>query len=304
MGKFIELIKKYPLYKVSYNEKKFVAPLSETEMCCPFCGHPLVRRGWKRLETTAEHVSNPNATPSEKPAYYCENEECRYKDVFLWNGPTVFSISEGEAFFNSDKAVVEVDGEKKVDDKYWELYKETSDWYTAATNTFTFKQQREETKKIYLHPIFALFLLRPFIEVYYEAKENGEIVGSKWRLHFLKKDGNKGDYCIYYISSIHMFFHEMKCRRLAFKRLKLSNDSFAHVYSRVFRSAFGNDSFVPKSHFTKKDWYRTASWNIMRFFHRKTYKNSFEILKNKFIDEYGKSNGKEKYNDFLKEFFK
>lgn len=304
MGKLLQLIKKYPLYKVYKSEKKFAKPLSETEMCCPFCGHPLVKRGSKRLETMSEHVFDPNGTPSEKPAYYCENEECRYKDVFLWNGNrSEFDVDAGEAFFNSDKAVKEVNGERKVDDKYWELYKETSDWYTAATNTFTFKQQREETDKIYLHPIFALFLLRPYIEVYYEAKENGDIVGRKWRIHFLKKEEGREDYNIYYISSLHMFFFSMRQRKHKMKWLTKPNTTESKYYANSVKEVFGNEGYVPRSRFKREDWYRSASWTLTKILNYRTYKNVLETLKKKYIEEYGDYGGNRAYELFMKTLY-
>lgn len=304
MGKLLQLIKKYPLYKVYKSEKKFAKPLSETEMCCPFCGHPLVKRGSKRLETMSEHVCDPNGTPSEKPAYYCENEECRYKDVFLWNGNrSEFDVDAGEAFFNTDKAVKEINGERKIDDAYWELYKETSDWYTAATNTFTFKQQREETDKIYLHPIFALFLLRPYIEVYYEAKENGDIVGRKWKIHFLKKEEGRDDYNIYYISSLYMFFFTMRQRKRKMKWLTKPNSTKAEYYANSVKDVFGNESLCPRKRFTPHDWYHVASWTLTKIFNYRTFKRVLDILKSKYIAEYGKERGNREYDYFISKMY-
>ncbi len=55
-------------------------------MLCPSCRSPLEEAGLERLETTEEHVCNPNGTPSFKMAYRCSDGACITRRTnIVWN---------------------------------------------------------------------------------------------------------------------------------------------------------------------------------------------------------------------------
>jgi len=61
-----------------------------------------------------------------------------------------------------------------------------------------------------LHPIFCLFLLKPYIEYYYDADYWGNVTKKWYKLHFLKRN-EQGKFSYHYISGVSSFLFQLKC---------------------------------------------------------------------------------------------
>ncbi len=139
--------------------------------------------------------------------------------------------------------------------------------------------------------------------MYYEAKENGDIVNRTFRMHFLERKKGRDEYNIYYISSLHMFFFSMRQRKRKMKWLMKPGKIEAKYYANSVREVFGNEGCVPRSRFKRSDWYRSASWTLTKILNYRTYKKVLERLKEKYIEEYGEAYGKNAYGLFVKTLY-
>lgn len=310
MKKFVEFLKRYPLVHSEKPNKTIVKPLVEGVPCCPFCGQPLVEKGKKRLETMCEHVSNPNGTPSEKPALYCVNPECKFGKVWLWNGKSFFDDG-GETFYNSEYCFVEKeDGTREWREGAWELICESQkNYYTNALNTFACKLEREKSYGIYLHPILGFGIMRPFIEVYPVYKEDGTYVSESWRLQYLKKDKSirGGEYCNLYVPGIHMFRYRVRKNNATIKRaMKLIFDDDCKIKNfeilrrfveNELQDAFGKEKVYGNR---KPEWWRTASMRFTRITHFIDLIIIKKFIKNKVkLFSLANESAEEKYNELI-----
>lgn len=295
----INFLKAYPLVDKADNRKKSAVPESKTEMCCPFCGKPLVKRGQKRLQSTSEHICDPNGTPSFKDAYYCDNPDCEYGKYYCWSG----GFDAGEAFSNFDTLSNEITGELDLDK--WNIYWDGGhEYYVNALNTFACKAERETEWNIYLHPALLFGSARPAIQVHPVYRKDGSFVKNIYKLITLKKN-KYGEYNLYDYSGLHMFFYMIKRGRRSkwdFGWLqKLEKDRILYggeIYKmqETLKRCYGNESYCKK-----QEWWRIASEKYMRIIYPRTLKKCLKILKNSLYEQFGENGGELEYKTFINE---
>lgn len=157
------------IFEKIYNTErsKFVKPLSNTEMCCPFCGNVLIKTGEQRkLETLDEHVSN--SEPTLKDVYVCSNNSCKFGRYRMYN-------FFGDAYYRN---ILEFD---KLDEK---SLKEYYEYIMFATNSAGFRIDCDVTGRgqlieIRLHKLFMFGYGQPIIEFKYVFDEAGNVLKRK-----------------------------------------------------------------------------------------------------------------------------
>ena len=309
MGKLIAFLKKYPFVEGRKPNKKIHKPLVSDKMCCPFCGQPLVEHGKKRLQTLSEHVFDPNGTPSEKAAYYCDNPDCKLGKVFMWNG----GYDSGEAFINDACFTRDADGKVQWTDWASEAYDEAHKWYHSATNSISIACEMGESWQIMLHPALLLGFYRPYIEVTPKANQDATISGNHYKLCFLRKESpTDSDYHILHIPGIHMLAFDIKQRKkkrsLGYLKDAMKTSTYTDdekelgKFKEAVASVFSDTSFVPRWRWTKYDWWRGAAEKWMRFFYYGTYSTALLYIEWSYERIYGKDEGERMYKQFLKQF--
>ena len=279
-------------------------------MCCPFCGQPLVQHGEKHLQTLSEHVFDPNAIPSKKPAYYCDNPECKLGKLFLWNG----GFDRGEAFISDNSFEKDADGKVQWTDWALEAYDEAHKWYHNATNTIAIACEIGEAWHLYLHPALLFGLYRPFIEITPKANQDGTIKGNHYKLCFLRKENESdSEYHILHIPGIHMLSFDIRQRKkkrsLGYLRDKMKLKDYTEdrdelkEFENAVVSVFGDSSFVPRRHWTKYDWWRGAAEKWMRGVYYGTFGCTKLFIEWSYERIYGKDTGAEMYQRFIKRLY-
>ena len=321
MKDFIKFLKSYPLVEVYREKKKKVhAPNVKDQMCCPFCGEPLVRDGEARMETLSEHVYSPNEEPSLKPLYRCMNEKCDFRKLYHWNGGL---LEAGGAYIDYKNITYkDENGDLKMYDWAEELYQKSKDYYTSATNTFQMKMDIEHgmfNTAYILHPLFTFGMYRIRFEVQKVGSEDGRVVKRYITRSLLAKDEGRKDsgYCIVHQTAFHMFKFSIKQRRKKLKWFKEKQGKKYIVYTNPYLISkdelkrkqdeligiFGNDSLVPRNTFKKWDWWRTYSEKWTRFWHGKTFKKYMYEVRMNCNALYGEVEGPEMYNEFEYKLF-
>lgn len=153
-------------------------------MRCPVCKSELVITGRERLETLAEHVSDPNGEPCLKDKYECLNPECKTRGRLLWN-------AYGE--------------------RYGDLpYADFIEGNDGPFGSFTRRANIEISKKDENHPLFGIETRWGQIRVVYkyESDDNGNIL-RRWRTYAIwKKNGSIGYRVV--IPGIYMLWSSLK----------------------------------------------------------------------------------------------
>lgn len=194
---------------------------------CPFCGHALKLTDEKRrLQSLVEHVSDPNGQPTYKSVGVCSNDECEMGRFWMYNYYT------GEAYRRIDKYYTYFfeqgpDGQPDIykyrSDEHKALAKKMDKFIMCAGNTFECQAMFSINKAgligdIYLHPLFALGIRQPVIEINYECGYRGNIRNRSYKLRFLSWD--HGSFSVYKYSTFTRFFHILKSRLKSAKRFK------------------------------------------------------------------------------------
>ena len=170
--------------------------IDDKDFKCPFCKSPLYISETKRIQTLIDHVSDPNGDGSMQEIYACSNKECKSNesDVLIrwdWYGDLYFFGENYERYREVEKSIVN----------------------DAPYGTSSRKSNIEIYKKglkprsFEVYPKWFLFNFGFFIEHIYEADYDGNVLKRKYKLKFLKKDG---DMVIHYISGLYMFFWSIK----------------------------------------------------------------------------------------------
>jgi len=225
--------------------------MNDIIILCPICKSELKPSSIKRVETLSEHVTNPNGIPSEKQLYNCPNDKCKshlYGIEWLDCGEMI-----SKTFFH-DKDM------GFVNDNY------------APFNTITRRLNVEIYKtnvrdKQMLHPILCLFLLRPYIQHYYKADDDGNVLKHWTRVNFLRREGRrwrtntnikfKDTYYIHYISMLHTFKFLIKQSNRHLKNNDLEQ-LFGRAYNRSFIYRF-TEFIVKILHHKKYNKYKKNS---------------------------------------------
>lgn len=158
------------------------------DMYCPCCGEKLISNGRFQYEDICESTTYSNKNQ-------CPNDDCVMNDYdCMWSDDGDF-FSKNMKYRRTDLIF--------PDDKY------------AALNSFSKRMEVEIykkglKKKTYLSHWFCLGLLKPYIEYEYKGDDWGNVLKRSFKIKFLKKDVDSSEYCIHYISGIHMLIFVLK----------------------------------------------------------------------------------------------
>lgn len=215
-------------------------------MKCPVCKSELVRGEDKEFETSSEHVCNPNQNSYPlRPTWECLNNKCELSgyDCF-WN-------EYGELYSN-------IPYSKKIN---WINDNE------APFGTFSRKINVEIygkglKKKIYLSPALCLWFLQPMIEFKYLSNEDGDVLGKKMNLIFLKK--SNGSYSIHWNS----WYNSLKYYFKSFKRIR---KNWNKKHSSFLRKEL-------KEKFQKREYNLTIPYKIFNWYINTFYSKLKKLL--------------------------
>jgi len=165
----------------------------------------------------------------------------------------------------------------------------------AAINSLAKKQEIEIyksglKKSIYLHQIFTLYWLKPYIDIKYKGNYMGDVLSKTYHLKFLKK-GSHNEYTILYVSSISHLISNIKS---FYRILKYYNQNNQNIYA--INSLYDEFEIKINNHWWKKYFllfkkilYNTTYDDILK-------KKNFIISVDKFRD---KELTREMYEIFL-----
>lgn len=201
-------------------------------MKCPKCNLNLVKGKDQEFETLCDHVSNPNKESYPlRPTYICVNTNCECSN------PDVFWDDQGDYYggfkikFDNDLYSAYPSLARKLD---IEIYK------------------KGLKKKMYLHPCFMLWFLKPMIEYNYKSNDSGNVLKKSYSLKWLKKDSwkpwikDKFGYHTYYTFPIMMIYRHIKREY----RYLDGSDAYQEYH-------FKNEAFVPLDSWDKRWWRHT-----------------------------------------------
>lgn len=154
-------------------------------MNCPCCRTKLVITGQQRLETTEEHVCDPNGTPCMKDAYECLKSDCPAFGQGMWE-------SGGEYFCKDYKVKLPF-----IDDN------------SGPFGSFSRKLNVEIYKRDENFTICEVFGWKFKIVFNYLSNEDGDILKKRPKLEIWRKDAQLGGY-ILYTSGISMLRFRIK----------------------------------------------------------------------------------------------
>lgn len=215
---------------VSMYGTKFTKPNADVPAdvpTCPFCGHALkLTEEKRRLESLAEHVSDPNGIPTYKSVGVCSNDECVMGKFWMYNYDSGEAYRRGEvyfAYFFKQGPDGKPDIRNYRSDELGALDKEMDKFIMCAGNTFecqaTFSIYKAGlVSGIYLHPLFGLGIRQPVIEINYECDNQGNIKNKSYKLRFLSWDC--GRFCVYKSTTIKRFFCILSSRLKSARRFK------------------------------------------------------------------------------------
>jgi len=153
------------------------------KMLCPGCKSELIIDGDFTYEDCCESESWSNK-------HICDNDKCYLYRKTFWN-------DYGD-YFSGD---LEFSGFEKHygHNKY-------AAFNSFAKNSETSIYKKGLRDKYYLSPALTLWWLKPFIEFEYTADDMGNVLKTRYKLGFLKKEKGADGYYVYYSSPIKMFF--------------------------------------------------------------------------------------------------
>jgi hypothetical protein len=225
-------------------------------MKCPCCKTKLINGDLKKFQTLTEHVCDPNQTNFPlRQTYICEDKNCvSHKYDMFWN-----------------------DGGECYSDKWYEedifIDKNSGPFGTISRkiNLEVYKKNLKDKK--YLSPAWILWIYQPYIEYVYEGNEEGEVLSTKKKLNFLKRNEN-GEFSIHVYWNITSFINELKSFNKMRKRYKYSPSSYLMKELK--------DEFNINAYPNKKNYRRFAIFikNIFFFKLKKSlYHIDFDFVK-------------------------
>lgn len=216
---------------------------------CPCCKSPVEINGTERYETLLDHVSNPNREVyPERDKYQCTNDECitRKNDIF-WD-------------YHGDR-YGRIKGELGGDNYFIDKNDAPFGSYSRQANVEIYKKGLKS--KTYLHPAWCMWFLQPYIEYEYTADKNGNVLSTRRKIKFLRKEKGRENYLIHFSFCWHTWsflFSRFKRHIEYYKKDGNINElksAFEHSYNRSWE-------------------YRTFEWFVEKFYNRyyKLSKNS------------------------------
>ena len=204
---------------------------------CPSCKKPVIITGEREYETLVEHVSNPNMENFPlRDAYQCSDEKCitRKSDVF-WD------------YYGDMYGLIKVNNET--------VWGDTDEFFINGNNAPFGSHTRKANVEIYkkglkkslsLHPIFCLWIYKPFIEYNYVGNTDGEIIKRTYKLKLLAKN-ESGEY-IYMRNPFWVtwsFLNWDKGKYISSYKRENNLD----VLKKAFSDRYYNRSFIYKLHY-------------------------------------------------------
>ena len=213
-------------------------------MKCPVCLTELKVTGKARLETTAEHVCDPNGTPSMKDKYECLNKGCMAFGKCCWDEWGGWYVSDFKWSHEFEKACPD-------------------------RNTGPFgSPERKINKEVHLKPKRDIPFRNRFFYVQYDphvtANMNGEIIREKWHFNIVIKN-------THYISGLHMLMYMLKSFYGAKKRF-LETGSTRYLLNDL------EEYFVPR--FEDRRWWKRLSTWFFNTFHKDLKKEVLNAVSN------------------------
>ena len=155
------LSEKKALLRMRRISEKYDENLRERGRFCPCCRGVLRVTGQARLETTYEHVCDPNGTPCMKDKYECMDEDCATYKKCYWNEDgELYGSSRGIHFIgNNDSPFNSISRQTNV-----EVMKKDENYYLAKDDKMMIQ-----------------------VEYQYKSNKNGDILEKKPKLVIWKK---------------------------------------------------------------------------------------------------------------------
>jgi len=204
-------------------------------MLCPICKTTLVPGSQKKYETLADHVCNPNGSPSLRDTFNCPNESCEAcKDGIFW-------ADDGEGCYGDLR-------------KKYPWIDNNDQPFDSPHRAIHFQYSyHDEDRSFIVHR-----------KVNYESNDHGDKVGKKVRYTLsIRKDGGY----VHYISGIHMFLYGMRCFYHN-RKTHLEGKPWKSVDGQSYWSQQILDQ-IKRADWPRAEWWRKLeTWWIMTF-HRK-----------------------------------
>ena len=194
---------------------------------CPFCGHALKLSDTKRkLESLAEHIENPNSTPSYKYVGVCSNDACEFGKFWMYNyytGEAYLNKEPYFAYFFEEGPDGKPDIHKYRSNEHKILDEEMDKFIMCAGNTFECQSVFSILKAglidcIYLHPLLGLGIRQPVIEIDYDCDRQGNVKSKSYKLRFLAWEN--GGFNVYKSTEIKRFFSILSSRLKSARKFK------------------------------------------------------------------------------------
>ena len=253
--------KKSESYKKALNRarmlhEKFYRDIIPNQMYCPYCGHRINSTDrQERLETLAEHVMDPNGTPSYKTVYKCTCEASKYT---LWN-------YLGEAYLDYPKNT-DTKEMWEIFDNYEHFLKDThkmEGWSKEAINSISFTSHNNVHSpgkvKEWRFKFWKSQKIVPMIDFNYHYDNFGKCKSVKPSLKYLVRSDKLGEgrysYSIYESLTTRLKWRLDQTKRDYRKYLKNPNE-------RNLKKLYGGEQ--AKTH---HDWlYRFWYLNVVPFY--------------------------------------
>lgn len=222
--------------------KEYFSSMEKLEMYCPICKEKLEFKNWKNY---VDDLGNNSYTTF----YKCINNDCELNiNNCEWDYQGNY-YSGGLSFKDCKRLF--------PDNNY------------AAFNSISKKHGVEIyknglKKKTYLHPIFCLFLLKPFIEYNYKSDYWGRILKKSYKLKFLKYSKTHKTYSSYYTSGLVMLLFTFKEFKRKLKQYEKNNNKY--IVKEIVDCYVGND----------KRWWKVVSRYVFNIFYKKEKQQVFK----------------------------
>lgn len=172
---------------------------------------------------------------------------------------------EYETFWNDDGDFFtgRVYYQQKLDGKNIEFIQGPGTY--AAFNSFAKKAEvsiygKNLKRKTYLHPVFCLWFLRPYIEYSYQSDALGNVLGRSWKLAFLAKSQGSRSYCVLWVSPYRMFKY---CLKTFYRKRKIYKKQLPDTQYLIQQL---HEEFEPLPAWDKRLYHVLYKWYINTFY--------------------------------------
>ncbi|MFW5847815.1 MAG: hypothetical protein ACOCVF_02765 [bacterium] len=149
---------------------------------CPACKSKMIMAGQCEYETLGDHVFDPNKESYPPRDYYiCSDEKCFTREY------NIFWDYMGDRYGSIPYEIIRKWGIKDCDELFIDSNDSPFGSNGRKSNVEIYKKGLK--KQIWLHRIFGGWFFQPFIEFYYKANTQGEVLTRSWKLKFVKRYG-------------------------------------------------------------------------------------------------------------------